>query len=69
MDEDTARQMMKELEILNKFVHPNVMAVKEMMHDDHKFYIATELLDGGELFDRLVEVGPFSEKNAAYVAK
>jgi serine/threonine protein kinase len=40
-----------------------------MMHDDHQFYIATELLDGGELFDRLVDIGPFSEKNAAKVAK
>ena len=69
MDEEMANQMLKELDVLEKFAHPNVQQVKGLMHDDRNFYIATELCEGGELFDRLVEIGPFSEENAAYVAK
>ena len=69
MDEDMARQMLSELEILGSFHHPNVMQVKELREDDKNFYIATELCEGGELFDRLVDIGPFSEKNASLVAK
>ena len=53
--------MLDELEVLTKVKHPNIMSVKELRHDDKKFYIVTELCEGGELFDRLVEIGPFSE--------
>jgi len=57
LDFDNMNNMMLELEILSDVIHPNVMQVKELLHDKHKFYIATELCDGGELFDRLAEIG------------
>ena len=60
---------MRELEILEKMDHPHIMSVKELMHDSDKYYVATELCEGGELFQHLVDYGTFSEKKAAKVVK
>jgi len=61
--------MMKELEVLESINHPHVMSVKLLMHDQAKYFIATELCEGGELFDHLVANGVFSEKKAIAVMK
>jgi len=37
------------------------MSVYEILEDNENYYIATELLEGGELFDRIVAVKSFSE--------
>ena len=41
----------------------------ELLEDDEYFYIVTEILEGGELFDRLISLGKFGEANAGYVVK
>jgi calcium-dependent protein kinase len=46
--------MLSELSILQKCSHPNIMNVNELLEDDNCYYIATELLEGGELFDRII---------------
>lgn len=45
------------------------MIAKELLEDNRYYYIATELLEGGELFDRLISQGSFSEKKAAFIVK
>lgn len=45
------------------------MNVNELLEDDEYFYIITELLSGGELFDRISEVKNFSEAKAGYIIK
>lgn len=61
--------MISELAVLQKSSHPNIMSVNEIVEDDNCFYIASELLEGGELFDRLIDVTNFSERKAAYILK
>ena len=61
------RLMISELTVLQKSSHPHIMSVNEILEDDHCFYIASELLEGGELFDRLVDCKVFSEQKAAYI--
>lgn len=61
--------MMNELSILQKCSHPNIMVANEMLEDEENYYIITELLEGGELFDRLIELGSFSEQTAAHIVK
>jgi len=39
------------------------------MHDQAKYFIATELCQGGEIFEFLVANGALSEKKAAGVMK
>ena len=47
--------MISELAVLKTTSHPNIMNVQEILEDDEYYYIVTELLEGGELFDRLIE--------------
>ena len=54
--------MKQELLILQNSSHPNIMSVNEILEDKNNYYIATELLEGGELFDRIVDNGKLSEQ-------
>jgi len=53
-----------EMEILQKVHHPNIIALKEMIDTKDKIYFVMELVTGGELFDRIVEKGSYSEEDA-----
>ena len=66
--QDSAR-MYLEVEILKKLIHPNIMQIFEFYEDKKNFYIITELCEGGELFDQIVDKGSFSEIEAAWVMK
>jgi calcium-dependent protein kinase len=66
--QDSAR-MYLEVEILKKLIHPNIMQIFEFYEDKKNFYIITELCEGGELFDQVVEKGSFNETEAAWVMK
>ena len=48
-------QLINEVNLLKEIDHPNVLSIYEFYQDDQNFYIVTELCEGGELFDFLVE--------------
>merc|ERR1712137_1410293 len=54
-----------EIDILTKVKHPNIINLKEIMEDEDTLYIITELVTGGELFDKIVELGAYTEADAA----
>ena len=45
------------------------MKIYEMFEDKNKYYIVSEFLEGGELFDRIIENDHFSERDAANIMK
>ena len=49
--------------------HPNIVTLKATYEDDHAVHLVTELCEGGELFDRIVARGHYSERAAAAVAR
>ena len=49
--------------------HPNCVKLYEMFETSKKLYMVLELLTGGELFDRIVAKGSYSEKEASAVTK
>lgn len=53
------------VEIMKKLDHPNIIRIFDFFQDDRHFYIVTELCNGGELFDVIMEKEFFSEKEAA----
>ena len=53
-----------EMEILKSLNHPNILELEEHFEDRSHYYLVTELLKGGELFDRLVEKEFYSEREA-----
>jgi len=62
--QDMAR-LATEMEILKRVSHPNIINLKEIIDTKNCLFIITELVTGGELFDKIVELGSYSEKNAA----
>lgn len=45
------------------------MKIFEFYEDNRNFYIITELFEGKELFDKIIEEEKFGEKEAARVFK
>ena len=45
--------------------HPNILKLYEVYEDNKYFHIITEMCEGGELFDKILENGGFCEKDAA----
>jgi calcium-dependent protein kinase len=41
----------------------------EYFQDDDYFYLVTEFCEGGELFDKIIECGNFSESMATDIMK
>ena len=56
----------REVAILQKVgSHPNIVALRDVFETDDEWYLVMELVTGGELFEKLVKQGPYSEKDAA----
>uniref|UniRef100_A0A9I9D7V3 non-specific serine/threonine protein kinase n=1 Tax=Cucumis melo TaxID=3656 RepID=A0A9I9D7V3_CUCME len=49
--------------------HPNVVMLKDTYEDDQAVHIVMELCEGGELFDRIVARGHYTERAAAVVMR
>eukprot|EP01006_Ploeotia_vitrea_P006548 TRINITY_DN13714_c0_g1_i1.p1 TRINITY_DN13714_c0_g1~~TRINITY_DN13714_c0_g1_i1.p1 ORF type:complete len:495 (-),score=59.01 TRINITY_DN13714_c0_g1_i1:125-1609(-) len=54
-----------EVEILKALNHPNVINVKDYFESNSSMYIVLEIVSGGELFDKIVELKHYSEHLAA----
>ncbi|KAF5750209.1 putative calcium-dependent protein kinase [Tripterygium wilfordii] len=60
----------REVEIMKHLPeHPNIVSLKDTYEDDHAVHLVMELCEGGELFDRIVSRGHYTERAAAAVAK
>lgn len=65
---DVELQMLyDELSILQKLDHPNIVKFKDWFESKDKFYIVTQLATGGELFDRILKQGKFTEEDAVRI--
>ncbi|XP_048831726.1 calcium/calmodulin-dependent protein kinase type IV [Brienomyrus brachyistius] len=58
-----------EIGVLLRLSHPNIIRLKEIFETDTEIALILELVTGGELFDRIVERGYYSERDAAHVIK
>ena len=57
------------MEILRKLDHPSILKVYEIFEDQYFYYMVTEVCDGGELFDEIINKGFLTEKVAADMFK
>lgn len=58
-----------EVSILARLDHPNIMKIFELYEDSHNFYVVSELIRGGELFDYITNKQSLSETLAATIMK
>lgn len=56
-----------ELELLQQLKHPHIVGFRDWFESKDKFYIVTQLATGGEMFDRIVQQGHFTEHDALLV--
>lgn len=60
----------REVEIMRHMPrHPNIVTLKDTYEDDNAVHLVMELCEGGELFDRIVARGHYTERAAAAVTK
>ncbi|KAL2239923.1 UNVERIFIED_CONTAM: Calcium-dependent protein kinase 8 [Sesamum indicum] len=60
----------REVEIMKHMPkHPNIVSLKDTFEDDSAVHIVMELCEGGELFDRIVARGHYTERAAAVVMR
>ncbi|EGW32760.1 uncharacterized protein SPAPADRAFT_54782 [Spathaspora passalidarum NRRL Y-27907] len=56
-----------ELHLLQQLNNPHIVGFRDWFESKDKFYIVTQLATGGELFDRIVKKGRFTEHDASLV--
>ncbi|XP_070558242.1 calcium/calmodulin-dependent protein kinase type 1D-like [Ptychodera flava] len=54
-----------EVAVLRKCNHPNIVRLTDIHENKSTVFLVMQLVSGGELFDRIVEKGSYTEKDAA----
>lgn len=67
--EDEKQKIFREVEILKRLDSPNIVKIYEYFEDNKFIYIVMDLIEGGELFDKIQKVKRFSERRAADLFK
>jgi len=65
--ESDEKRLKTEIAILKQVKHTNIVCLKELFDTHDKLYLVMELVTGGELFDKIVEKGNYTEKEASVV--
>lgn len=59
-------QIKKEISIMKMVKHKYIVGMVEVLASKTKIFIVLELVTGGELFDKIVQVGKLSEEQARF---
>uniref|UniRef100_A0A8C9TXZ2 Calcium/calmodulin dependent protein kinase I n=1 Tax=Scleropages formosus TaxID=113540 RepID=A0A8C9TXZ2_SCLFO len=54
-----------EIAVLHKIKHANIVSLEDIYESKSHLYLVMQLVSGGELFDRIVEKGFYTEKDAS----
>ena len=63
--QEAEREVVAEVRILAELDHLGVVRLIETIKWEDKYYLVTEGLSGGDLFDRIERHGPYTEEDAA----
>jgi len=66
-DKKTAKRLQTEVDILTKVKHVNIIALKDLFDEPDNLFMVMQLVTGGELFDKIMKKGQYSEKDACAV--
>jgi calcium/calmodulin-dependent protein kinase I len=64
MSEEDKVAMQTEIDILKQIDHPNVVKLIDVFEDERHWCLVMELMEGGELFDQILEKEHFMESEA-----
>lgn len=63
------KSLLKEIEMLKKLDHPNIVRLFDVLEDDAALYLILELCQGGDLCDKITTAGHLSEQDARIVMR
>jgi len=66
---DDIKLLLREVQIMRKLNHPNILKLYEVFENDEEFFLVMELVTGKELFDKIVEKGQYGEREAANIVR
>jgi len=66
---DDIKLLRREVHNLKALDHPNILKLYDVYEDDKQFFLIMELVQGKELFDKIVERGQYSEKDASHISR
>ena len=69
VDEEDLIILSREIDIMKRLEHPNVLKLKEVFENKNEIALVMELINGGELFYKIVEKGNYSEKDAVSIIR
>lgn len=65
--QDEKSDELVEIKISQQLEHPNILKLFEVSQDEKNFYIVSELMTGGDLFNQISKISSYTEKNAAVI--
>jgi calcium/calmodulin-dependent protein kinase (CaM kinase) II/calcium/calmodulin-dependent protein kinase I len=68
-DVKTDEAVLQEVAIMNQLDHPNLVSVVDFFEEDDFYYIVMEYMAGGDVFDRIIDMNNYTEKDARDLAK
>ncbi|TDH67690.1 hypothetical protein CCR75_006887 [Bremia lactucae] len=66
---DDLEALVAEVKILREMQHPHIVKLYDVYQEDTYFFLVTEYMPGGELFDRIVKKNFYSEREARDLVK
>lgn len=70
LTEEDVEDVKREIQIMHHLAgHPNVIAIKGSYEDAVAVHVVMELCAGGELFDRIIQHGHYTERKAAELTR
>uniref|UniRef100_A0A7E4VJZ0 non-specific serine/threonine protein kinase n=1 Tax=Panagrellus redivivus TaxID=6233 RepID=A0A7E4VJZ0_PANRE len=64
LDEENLTKVYREIEVLKKIRHPNIIKLYQVMETSNMIYLVTEYAPQGEIFDLIAKQGRLSENDA-----
>lgn len=59
----------QEVEIMKSLQHPHIVQLLDFFEEEKTYYLVMELMEGGELFDRVVKKTHYTEEEARDTVK
>jgi len=61
---DVIKLLRREISVMKKLQHPGIVSLYDVFEDDSSITMVLEYINGGELYDQIIDRGSFSEKDA-----
>eukprot|EP01105_Mastigella_eilhardi_P026129 TRINITY_DN7394_c0_g1_i1.p1 TRINITY_DN7394_c0_g1~~TRINITY_DN7394_c0_g1_i1.p1 ORF type:complete len:322 (+),score=74.45 TRINITY_DN7394_c0_g1_i1:62-1027(+) len=68
-DQKRVQNLLREIEIMHEIHHANVLSLSDLTEDVNNLYLVTKFMGGGDLFNKVIGRGHFTERDAAKVMK